>query len=123
MEGSSKKRGRPLLWVLIGVLILGVLAVAAWLVVFRVNRFSLELVLTGKPKVLLEYGDPFTEPGVTPILRGTLFLKEGYTPENLEIRRETDLNESKLGKYTITYSAQLWNCWASAQREIRVIDT
>ena len=123
MEESSKKRGRPLRWFLIGAVTLGVLALAAWFVVFRVNRFSLELVLTGEPKLLLEYGDSFTEPGVTPILRGTLILKDGYTPENLEIRRETDLNEGKLGKYTITYSAELLNCQASAQREIRVIDT
>ena len=123
MEESSKKRGRPLRWFLIGAVTLGVLALAAWFVVFRVNRFSLELVLTGEPKLLLEYGDSFTEPGVTPILRGTLILKDGYTPENLEIRRETDLNEGKLGRYTITYSAELLNCQASAQREIRVIDT
>ena len=123
MEESSKKRGRPLRWFLIGAVTLGVLALAAWFVVFRVNRFSLELVLTGEPKLLLEYGDSFTEPGVTPILRGTLILKDGYTPENLKIRRETDLNEGKLGKYTITYSAELLNCQASAQREIRVIDT
>ena len=123
MEESSKKRGRPLRCFLIGAVTLGVLALAAWFVVFRVNRFSLELVLTGEPKLLLEYGDSFTEPGVTPILRGTLILKDGYTPENLEIRRETDLNEGKLGKYTITYSAELLNCQASAQREIRVIDT
>ena len=123
MEESSKKRGRPLRWFLIGAVTLGVLALAAWFVVFRVNRFSLELVLTGEPKLLLEYGDSFTEPGVTPILRGTLILKDGYTPANLEIRRETDLNEGKLGKYTITYSAELLNCQASAQREIRVIDT
>lgn len=123
MEESSKKRGRPLHWFLIGAVTLGVLALAAWFVVFRVNRFSLELVLTGEPKLLLEYGDSFTEPGVIPILRGTLILKDGYTPENLEIRRETDLNEGKLGKYTITYSAELLNCQASAQREIRVIDT
>ena len=123
MEESSKKRGRPLRWFLIGAVTLGVLALAAWFVVFRVNRFSLELVLTGEPKLLLEYGDSFTEPGVTPILRGTLILKDGYTPENLEIRRETDLNEGNLGKYTITYSAELLHCQASAQREIRVIDT
>ena len=123
MEESSKKRGRPLRWFLIGAVTLGVLALAAWFVVFRVNQFSLELVLTGEPNMLLEYGDSFTEPGVTPVLRGTLFLQEGYTPENLEIQRETDLNEGKLGKYTITYSAELLKCQASAQREVRVIDT
>ena len=64
MEESSKKRGRPLLWALIVILTLAVLAAAAWFVVFRVNRFSLELALTGEPKIQLEYGDSFTEPGV-----------------------------------------------------------
>ncbi len=123
MEESSKKRGRPLMWVLIVILTLAVLAAAAWFVLFHVNRFSLELALTGEPKLQLEYGDSFTEPGVTPILRGTLFLKEGYTPDKLEIHRETDLNEGILGKYTITYSAEFLNCTAVARREIRVIDT
>ena len=123
MEESSKKKVGPIKWVLITIAALGVLAAAAWFTVFRVNQFSLELVLTGEPNMLLEYGDSFAEPGVTPVLRGTLFLKDGYTPENLEIRRETDLDEGKLGKYTITYSAELLNCQASAQREIRVIDT
>ena len=123
MEESSKKKVGPLTWVLTAAAVLVVLAAAAWFTVFRVNQFSLELVLTGEPNMLLEYGDSFTEPGVTPVLRGTLFLKDGYTPENLEIRRETDLNEGKLGKYIITYSTELLNCQASAQREIRVIDT
>ena len=36
MEESSKKRGRPLRWFLIGAVTLGVLALAAWFVVFRV---------------------------------------------------------------------------------------
>ena len=123
MEESSKKKVGPLQWVLIAAAVLVVLAAAAWFAVFRVNQFSLDLVLTGEPNMLLEYGDSFTEPGVTPVLRGTLFLKEGYTPENLEIQRETDLNEGKLGKYTITYSAELLRCQASVQREVRVIDT
>ena len=123
MEKSSKKRGGPLLWVLIAILTLGALAAAAYFTVFHVNHFSLELALTGEPKVLLEYGDSYTEPGVIPVLRGTLFLKDGYTPENLEIRRETDLNEGKLGKYSVTYSARYLNCEGTARREIRVIDT
>lgn len=125
MEESSeqKKTGRPLRWVLAVLLILAVLAAAGWFVAFRVNHFSLELVLTGEPKILLEYGDSFTEPGVTPVFRGTLLLKDGYTPENLEIHRETDLNEGKLGKYSVTYSAQFLNDTATARREIRVIDT
>lgn len=125
MEETSKqkKHGSPRMWGLLMLLVFALLAAALWFTVFHVNQFSLELSMTGEPKVLLEYGDSFTEPGVTPTLRGTLFLKEGYTPENLEIRRATDLNEGKLGKYSVIYSAQYLNCYAEARREIRVIDT
>lgn len=125
MEESTghNKRGRAWLWAAAAVLVILLLAAAAWFVVFRVNVFSLELVLTGEPRILLEYGDRFTEPGVTPVLRGTLFLKDGYTPKNLEICRETDLDESKLGRYCVNYSAAYLNCTAAARREIRIIDT
>ena len=123
MEEEAKQKKRPMRWVLIAVLIVAALTAAAWVLVFHVNHFSLELVLTGKPKVFLEYGDSYTDPGVTPVVRGTLLLKDGYTPENLEIRRETDLNEGKLGKYSVTYSARFLNCSGGARREVCVIDT
>ena len=51
MEESSKKRGKPLKWILLVVVTLAVLAAAAWFLAFRMNRFSLELELTGKPKL------------------------------------------------------------------------
>ena len=54
MEESSKKKVRPLTLVLIVAAVLAVLAAAAWFTVFRVNQFSLELVLTAEPKMLLE---------------------------------------------------------------------
>ena len=76
-----------------------------------------------RAKILLEYGDSYTEPGITPILRGTLLLKDGYTPKDLEIRRQTDLDEGKLGRYSVDYSAEYLNCVAVARREIRIIDT
>ena len=125
MEESTghNKRGGAWLWAAAAVLVILLLAAVAWFVVFRVNVFSLELVLTGEPKILLEYGDSYTEPGVTPILRGTLLLKDGYTPKDLEIRRQTDLNEGKLGRYSVDYYAGYLNCTAVARREIRIIDT
>ena len=43
---------------LLGLWILGlalVLAVAAWFLLFRFNRFSMEMTLAGEPKTTLEY--------------------------------------------------------------------
>ena len=63
MEKSSKKRGRPMLWVLTAILTLGVLAAAAYFTVFHINHFSLELVLTGRnpTKAMLSAADYISE--------------------------------------------------------------
>ena len=47
MEEEAKQKKRPMRWVLIAVLIVAALTAAAWVLVFHVNHFSLELVLTG----------------------------------------------------------------------------
>ena len=123
-ESTEQKRwGRGLRWLLAAVLCLALLAAAAWFVAFHVNTFTLEIALSGEEKALLEYGESYAEPGVTAVLRGTLLLKDGYTPENLKIQTETDLNEEKLGKYHVSYFAEYLGCAGTARREIRVIDT
>lgn len=48
------KRGKGILRIL---LILILLIVAAWFVLFRLNRFTLSIRLAGEEKTQLEYGD------------------------------------------------------------------
>lgn len=108
-------------WV-IALLLLGAAAAAAWVVVFRVNQFSLSVIPAGSPEVILEYGETFTDPGAGALLRGSLFWKEGIDP-GIPVRAEGTVEDGRLGKHTITYSAQLRSLRASASRLVRVVDT
>ena len=108
-------------WV-IALLLLGAAAAAAWVVVFRVNQFSLSVIPAGSPEVILEYGETFSDPGAGTLLRGSLFWKEGIDP-GIPVRTEGTVEDGRLGKHTITYSAQLRSLRASASRLVRVVDT
>lgn len=102
----------------IGLILMGIL----FFVFLQVNRGALELELQGTQEVTLEYGDAYQESGAIPVLRGSLFGKDGYHP-NASVRICGEVNEGKLGKYILDYNVQyLW--WkASVQRCVRVIDT
>ena len=108
-------------WV-IALLLLGAAAAAAWVIVFRVNQFSLSVIPAGSPEVILEYGETFSDPGAGTLLRGSLFWKEGIDP-GIPVRAEGTVEDGRLGKHTITYSAQLRSLRASASRLVRVVDT
>ena len=118
------KRPENSLWKwLLGILaVLVLLAAAAYVVVFRFNTFSLVVQLEGEPDMLLEYGTDYQEPGAQAILYGTLFLKEGIPVPDAQIRIDSLLQPDQLGKYTLTYNAQLEWLTASAQRTVRVVD-
>lgn len=108
-------------WV-IALLFLGAAAAATWVVVFRVNRFSLSVIPAGPAETILEYGETFTDPGASVLLRGSLFWKDGIDP-GVEVHTEGTVEDGHLGKHTITYSAQLRSLRASASRTVRVVDT
>lgn len=108
-------------WV-IALLLLAAAAAAAWVVVFRVNQFSLTVVPAGPSEVILEYGETYTDPGAGAVLRGSLFWREGLAPR-IPIHVEADVEDGRLGKHTVTYSAQLRSLRASASRLVRVVDT
>ena len=118
-----KRPGNSLWKWLLGVLaVLVLLAAAAYVVVFRFNTFSLAVQLEGEPEMLLEYGTDYQEPGAQAILYGTLFLKEGVPVPEAQLQTESQLQSDQLGKYTLTYHAQLEWLTASAQRTVRVVD-
>lgn len=121
MEASPGKNKSLWRWLL--VLLLALLAAAIWYALFYVNRFSLELLLSGQEKMTLEYGERYVEPGVTAVFRGTLFLREGRVPEGIHIHTETDMNESSLGHYHVRYFADYHGFHGEARRDVRVVDT
>ena len=108
---------------IIVLLVLSAILAGVWYLLFRVNRFTLSVIAKGDSEIVLEYGDPYHEPGVNAILTGTLFWQDGVQPSGLELTIDSELNEKVVGKYTITYTARcLW--WeASAQRVVRVVDS
>lgn len=125
MEGMNgrQSRGTAVKWILGILALLALLAALAWVLIFHVNRFALQLLLEGEREVFLEYGTAYVDPGVRAQLSGTLFWKEGVVPERVNVQTENNVNDQKLGKYTVTYSAQLDGLNASAERTVWVVDT
>lgn len=118
---KQKKAGVPG-WIWLLILLLG-LVMTAWLILFRVNRFTVVLTLAGEPQMTLEYGAHYEEPGASAVVRGTRFFREGFVPRNLRIGVQSDLQEDRLGCYRITYSAESFLASGQASRKIRVVDT
>ena len=108
-------------WILVIAAVLGLLAGSAFYL-FGVNRFSFALELAGEQTIYLEYGSEYAEPGVSAVLSGTHLWREGVRP-GVELAVENPLDETTLGKYTLTYTARfLW--WeASASRQVWVVDS
>ena len=121
-EKKSTSRGTVWKWLVGIVVVLAVLAASAYVVVFRINQFSLSIQMAGEPEQLLEYGSRYTEPGAEAVLYGTLFLKEGMVMEKSPVHVVNEVRTDRIGKYSVTYSAQLEGLTASAQRTVRVVD-
>ena len=122
-EVMKQPKGNAWKWILGIAAVLVLLAVGAYVLIFRVNQFTLALQLEGEQEQFLEYGQPYTDPGAKAVLYGTLFWKDGVYPEEAAIHIQNDVNDQKLGKYTVTYSADLEWLNASAQRTVWVVDT
>lgn len=117
-----KPRSGPWKWIL-GILAVLILAMCAGgILLFRVNRFTFSVELEGEPEKTVAFGSSYAESGARAVLRGTLFWKEGFTPEGVEIKIHNEVDESKLGKYTVTYTASFRNWQESVQRTVRIVD-
>lgn len=115
-EGKKKHHWGPVLVVL-------ALIFAGLGGLFYVNEFALNVELAGDQEYHLEYGDTYAEPGMKAVLSGKWLLRSGYIPENVAWTIQSDLQEDKLGKYSITYKASLFGWHAEAERTVRVVDT
>lgn len=115
---AARKPGKG--WCIAGLLV--VLTVCAFLFLFRVNCFSLELEVVGDPEMILEYGEPYREEGIRPLIRGSVIFREGWEPE-VSVTTEGIVNEKKLGRQELVYTATWHGLQAAAQRTVRVVDT
>ena len=106
----------------IGIMLV-LLSAFACFVLFQLNQFAIEIRLRGENAVSLEYGESYEEPGVEVILKGSLFLKDGIIPEEALLQISGEVDESKVGSYTISYSADYYWFHEEAERTVKVIDT
>ena len=95
---EKQRKRRPWKW-LFGIAAAAVLLLAAAAVtVFYVNRFRVSIQLKGEPEILVQYGQPYTDPGVEVRLQGTLFWKEGIVPEDAAVTVQNAVREDATGK-------------------------
>ena len=116
-RASPKKRSSRIRWLLIPVCIIVVLFTFCY-----VNEFSVGIALTGDSEMLLEYGDAYQEPGAKVVLKGKYFLRDGFPLKAISVSSTTNLQEEKLGRYTVEYTAEGKGFSVSAQRGVRVVD-
>lgn len=118
-------------WLLIPictVLALAIIATAACVIIWNQNEFTLQMTLNGEKEITLEYGADFTDPGATASYQGTLLEKEAT---DITVQVEGQVDTSKVGTYTLTYSASCstdyklvsWADSATLTRTVHIVDT
>lgn len=116
---ETKKKLRRNFAIFLTVVVL--LAVSA-LVLFRINRFSLEIRLKGPQEMAVSWGQEYLEPGAEAFLTGSLFFKEGIALD-VEISVGGYVNTMASGTYYRDYSARFLNWEGSATRTVLITDT
>lgn len=107
---------KKILWILLALILIGAIA---WIVVNKVNKYTVEFK-TDPSDVTLEYGDSFDEAEVKAVGYGTIFSKN---PVDLEVRSEGSVDITKVGKYTITYVAEFKGVKNTIDCTVNVVDT
>lgn len=120
MNSGRKKRGfsRVFLWT---VFCIGVLLAFAYSILFRYHYFTLAVTPVGEQKMVLSYGETYHEEGAFAKFYGSHFLRH---PDTREIRVDTSgtVDTTKVGTYTITYSADYFIWHTETVRTIQVVD-
>lgn len=118
----KQPRGKPWKWILGIFAVLVLLLGTAVVLVLAVNQYTFTIALNGEPEMMVEYGQPYQEPGALAKLHGSLFWKEGVFPEDVQLHITGEVNAEKPGKYILTYSSDYHGMHAQEQRIVRVVD-
>lgn len=124
MEESVNKvpRGGLRKWIVISCVVLLVLAGVLYLI-FGVNQFYMTIELKGEENQILEYGEQWVDPGAEAVIRGTLFMQNGYVPENAVLTVDDQVDLEKLGEYQVKYTGEYRWFRAEGIRSVHVEDT
>ena len=100
-------------WLLIGA------GFVFWLIVLlAASTLKMQLELIGEDGALIEYGQPYADPGVRPTVQGSL---PEWEPD-VKITASGAVDVQKLGEQTVTYTASWLWLEASVSRTVRVVD-
>lgn len=120
---AAPRKNKLRKWIAGICLILLILAAGAAGWAYYINDFQFYIEMAGAPEVTLEYGKPYYEPGAQVFLKGKLVCQDGVTPEGASLQITSDVQTNKVGKYTVTYTAD-YNWWHAEQtRTVRIVDT
>lgn len=117
----TQKNKMPRVWLVLAVIILivGLLAAAAYAFLFHFGGFRVDLVMQGDQEMVLRYGDSFEEPGVDAYFRGNYLLKGGrWVP----VVTEGSVSDDTIGTYVLTYRAEYGFWTAQTTRKVHVLD-
>ena len=112
MATAKKKKWR--VWLLSVLALLLILVIAAGCI-WHINEFTIEVKLWGKQEITLQYGQKYFEHGAHASFYGTLLQTKPLSPE---VTISGQVDETKLGTYTITYSAEFEGYQASVERTV-----
>lgn len=119
-EGTLRKKLKWLLFVLIGVVLLGLIAGGAWAYVLHKNEYLVDLSINGDEVISLDYGQSYKEPGAKAMGYGTLLKRE---PRELEVQVDSQVDTTRPGVYQVVYSAVFEGTEASVTRTVKVVDS
>lgn len=112
---SGKGRTFHPLWLIILAMLM-----AAFILFFVVNRWTVKLTLKGDAALTLEYGQSYDEQGAQAILYGSLFLKDGW---QTRVKTIGKVDCTRLGTYRVIYRARCFGTLAQAVRQVTIRDT
>ena len=113
MRDNKKNRNRRKLYYIIGaeVLLLALVLVLLFTVFSKPD--TLEIRMTGDANLVLEYGQPYQEPGVQAL----------YNGQPISVETEGQVDTGTLGTYELKYTAQKNGLVSTAIRTVTVQDT
>ena len=117
---QQRKKRQIRFFLMLPVLIAVALGIFAYAYVYHINSFDIKMQLNGEEHVVLEYGEPFEDPGAVAVFSGSHLLRDGM---EIPVSREGSVDESLLGTYELKYLAEHESWKAEVTRTVEIVDT
>ena len=118
VDKPKKRRKRKI--VLVALVILLVCAAAVALAAMVIDSRHVRFYMTAPETMELECFEAYREPGIYAVTTGKLF---GEGQKHLHVDVSSDLDNTRLGEYTVRYTVRYLLQDYSTERRIKVVDT